>query len=136
MKAQEVLNNHPLSKEVIKEWFLQKMLKSFDEFQGDESFKEYMIKLGIDDSQIEKVIDSSPRMLLDLFDSNNIYISIMYGENSFRYTLNNKEVKSIKSHNTRVSVEKEAILQAFKVLEEQLTFKVIKNKQKSDKIKD
>ena len=136
MKAKEILETYPLSKKVIKEWFLQKMINSFDEFEGDESFKEYMLKLGVDDFQIEKIVDSSPRMLLDLFDSNDIYISIIYGENSFKYILNNKEFKNSKSHKTRASVEKEAILEGFKILEEQLTFNVIKNEQKDKQIHD
>lgn len=134
MKAKEILETYPLSKEVIKEWFLQKMIKSFDEFEGDDNFKEYMLKLGVDDFQIEKIIDSSPRMLMDVFDNYSIYISIMYGENSFKYKLNDKEVKT--NHRNRVSVEKEAILEGFKILEKQLTFEVIKDEEKDEKIHD
>lgn len=117
MLAKQILEKYPLTKEVIKDWFLQKMINSFKESEIDGSFRDYMIKMGVDNDQIERVIDNSPRMLLDLFDVNNIYISIIHTDYGFKYILNHNESNFFED---RFLTEKEAVLKGIISLEEKL----------------
>jgi hypothetical protein len=117
MLAKQIIEKYPLTKEVMKDWFLQKMISSFNDNNIDGPFKDYMIKMGVDDIQVEKVIDDSPRMLLDLFDVNDIYISIIHTIYGFKYIINGNESKFFED---RFLTEKEAILKGIIILEDKL----------------
>jgi hypothetical protein len=80
MKSIELLKKYPLSTEVVREWFIQKMIESV---KGDttvpEDFKNFMIEQGIPNDTLCIFIDSNPRSLFDVFDENNIRIHIVVG---------------------------------------------------------
>ena len=87
MTTLELLEQHPKTTDLIKEWYSIKLLKSIDAAtEVSEDFKEMMRAQPIDTSNIAKMIDGIPRSLFDFFDEHEIYISIMhYPEQGFSH---------------------------------------------------
>ena len=120
MKATELLEIYPLSTEVVREWFMQKMIESV---RGDdevpEDFKNFMLEQGIDNNRMATIIDSNPRMLFDVFDNNDLFIEIfMYTEVTFTCKIGNETTTN--SWKTRKDAEAFAIEAAFEMLENKL----------------
>jgi hypothetical protein len=123
MEALKLLEKYPLSTEVVREWFINKMVESV---KGDdtvpEDFKNYMLEQGIPNDKLCIFIDSSPRSLFDVFDENNVIIIIKYHEN-FGFTWAVEEADDQSFYKTRKESEIFAIEAAFEILEQQLTHK-------------
>lgn len=120
MKATELLEKYPLSTEVVREWFMQKMIESV---RGDdevpEDFKNFMLEQGIDNNRMATIIDSNPRMLFDVFDNNDLFIEIfMYPDVTFTCKIGNEATTN--SWKTRKDAEAFAIEAAFEMLENKL----------------
>jgi hypothetical protein len=120
MKAIELLEKYPLSTEVVREWFMQKMIESV---RGDdevpEDFKNFMLEQGIDNNRMATIIDSNPRMLFDVFDNNDLFIEIfMYPDVTFTCKIGNQATTN--SWKTRKDAEAFAIEAAFEMLEKKL----------------
>ena len=123
MEALKLLEKYPLSTEVVREWFINKMVESV---KGDdtvpEDFKNYMLEQGIPNDKLCIFIDSSPRSLFDAFDENNVIIIIKYHDN-FGFTWAVEEADDQSFYKTRKESEIFAIEAAFEILEQQLTHK-------------
>jgi hypothetical protein len=123
MEALKLLEKYPLSTEVVREWFINKMVESV---KGDdtvpEDFKNYMLEQGIPNDKLCIFIDSSPRSLFDVFDENNVIIIIKYHDN-FGFTWAVEEADEQSFYKTRKESEIFAIEAAFEILEQQLTHK-------------
>jgi hypothetical protein len=123
MEALKLLEKYPLSTEVVREWFINKMVESV---KGDdtvpEDFKNYMLEQGIPNDKLCIFIDSSPRSLFDAFDENNVIIIIKYHDN-FGFTWAVEEADDQSFYKTRKESEIFAIETAFEILEQQLTHK-------------
>ena len=120
MKATELLEKYPLSTEVVRDWFMQKMIESV---RGDEEvpedFKNFMLEQGIDNNKMAIMIDSNPRMLFDVFDENDLFIEIfMYPDVTFTCKIGNEATTN--SWKTRKDAESFAIEAAFEMLENKL----------------
>ena len=126
MKGLELLEKHPLTANVVRDWFMNQMLESFKDETVTEGFKQYMLEQGIDNDKVGTLIDVNPRNLLDVFDENHILIEIfrplnegsIYPSNYFSYKIGNisPDIKK-----TRKEAELFAIYAAFEILEKQLT---------------
>jgi len=124
MKGIKLLNNYPLSKNIIKNWFLEQLISSLKTETINDDFKELVRKKGVEDTHIETLIDLNPRSLFDVLDENNVILIISYSENTeWRWNLKDDFKNNFSS---RREAEKEGILQAIKALEKQL-----KNKKKN-----
>ena len=77
MTGLELLEKYPLAAKVVKDWFLSQMLESFKDSTVPEDFKSYMLEQGIENDKVAVLIDINPRVLLDVFDSNDIIIYFM-----------------------------------------------------------
>jgi hypothetical protein len=123
METLKLLEKYPLSTEVVREWFINKMVESV---KGDdtvpEDFKNYMLEQGIPNDKLCIFIDSSPRSLFDVFDENNVIIIIKYHDN-FGFTWAVEEADDQSFYKTRKESEIFAIEAAFEILEQQLTHK-------------
>jgi len=120
MKAKDLLDSHPLSKEIIKKWFMKEILKSFENDDVPQEFKDLILSEGVSDEKLTTLIDVNTRMLLDVFDDNDVIMVITYHENSnFGWALNNlvSEIPFL----TRKDAEKDCLIQAFEILENNLT---------------
>jgi hypothetical protein len=126
MSGLELLQKHPLVANVIKEWFLKSMLESFKDETVPEEFKQFMLEQGVEEDKVGTLIDVNPRMLLDVFDANDIYINIIRNNGKFMWGWSDNEEHSIKGEliNTRKEAELFAVEAAFEILENKLSPKV------------
>jgi hypothetical protein len=120
MNSEKLLKQYPLSADVIKEWFLNKLLESIKKDDSvPEDFKEYMMAEGIDNNKMSIFIDGNPRGLFDLFDKYNIIIeTFLYPNQEFTIKIRNQATTN--SWKTRIEAEEFAIEAAFELLEQQL----------------
>lgn len=119
MKGIELLNSHPFCRNAIFGWYVSKFIENLRQADVPEEYKERLSEIQIDDEQLATLIDNNPRSLFDLFDENNIFIDIDYFEGSFWWKVGNGI--NMKNYNNRISAEKDAIVEAFKILEDVLT---------------
>jgi hypothetical protein len=123
MKAQKLLNKHPLAAKVVKDWFLEMMMESMNTDSVPEEFKQAILDEGISDDRISTVIDAQPRALFDVFDQHELSINIIRTPNRteeweweiMQASVENSICKS------RKEAEVFAIKAAFKELETKLT---------------
>lgn len=120
MNSLKLLKQYPLSSNVIKEWFLNKLLESIKKDESvPQEFKEYMLAEGVDDDKLSIFIDNNPRGLFDLFDENNIVIeTFLYPNNEFTIKIGKQATTN--SWKKRIEAEEFAIEAAFELLENQL----------------
>ncbi len=120
MKSIELLEKHPLTTEVIRQWFFNEMMRS-NEVAEDvpEEFKKAMVEEAISNDRLAIFIDAQPRGLFDVFDDNNIIIVIKYHDN-FGFTWAVEEADEQSFYKTRREAESFAIEAAFEILEQRL----------------
>lgn len=135
MKGLVLLEKYPVSTEIIRAWFMERMIESFKDESVPDEFKDFMREQGIDNDKLGTMIDANPRMLLDVFDDNEIHISVVYENNNskelnYLSTINNCETKHYCFR--RKEAELAIIETAFDILENKLTPKEESN-ETSDK---
>lgn len=121
MKIQKLLESYPLATEVVKDWCIKEMLESFNTASEEvpEEFKKMMQEEALTDERLAKIIEAQPRMLFDVFDENEIYIETLIGMGTpvtWQFGINRNSTCFV-NYNTRKEVEKQAIVEAFKLLE-------------------
>ena len=113
--AIEVLNDYPLATEAARDWFLRKMIESFEQDNAPEDFKNQMLSRGVSDITLAIMLDQSPRNFFDLFDDNKIVIEISYmGQNIFRFSINHED--NDERYEGRIPCERAAVEKAFELL--------------------
>ena len=123
MKGIELLNKYPESAKIIRAWFLEKMIESLQTADVPDEFKDMMRETGIEDDKLSIMIDSNPRMLLDVFDDNDIVIeNSLYPDGTFTIKIGNQA--TTQSWKTRKESELFAIDAAFEILENKLSPKI------------
>jgi len=128
MSGLELLEKYPRAASVIRNWLLNRMVEALQSESIDEDFKQYMRDQGIDNNNIAPMIDSNPRMLLDIFDANEVFICIAvwtktpgHFENvEFSFSINATN-KNNSNFATRKEAELFAIEAAFEILDNKLT---------------
>ncbi len=127
----ELLEKYPKAAKVVKEYYLDKLLKSLDDKNLPDEFKNHVRQQGLQGGVVEEVLENSPRNLWDVFDLNKVYIDIapFYDKSNdiieFSFWVHNdtldfeRELES-EMYKTRIETEKEAIKIAFEVLESKL----------------
>ena len=130
MTGVELLEKYPLAAKVVKDWFLSQMLESFKDSTVPEDFKSYLLEQGIENDKVAVLIDINPRVLLDVFDSNDIiiYFMIFSSPQGVKFSgaihVGHDEVKPNpigKQCNTRKEAELFAVEAAFELLENKLS---------------
>lgn len=137
MKAINLLNKYPLSKNIIKEWMFNKLVESIKQDESvPENFKQYILNEGLDDEKLATMIDGQPRTLFDVFDENKIFICISvwtktpgnFENAEFGIALNATN-KNNSNFSSRKEAELVAIEEAFEILENNLSPKIEENTQ-------
>ena len=120
MKAIELLEKYPLTTEVVRDWFIRKMVESVNEDNDvPEDFKNFMIEQGVPNDRLCIFIDANPRSLFDVFDENNIVIETsLYPNGEFTIKIGNQATTN--SWKTRKEAEAFAVEAAFEILEDKL----------------
>ena len=120
MKAIELLEKYPLTTEVVRDWFITKMMESVNEDNDvPEDFKKFMIDQGVPNDRLCVFIDANPRSLFDVFDENDVIIIIKYHDN-FGFTWAVEEADDQSFYKTRKEAELSSIDVAFDILENKL----------------
>jgi hypothetical protein len=119
MKGLDLLESHPASTEIIRAWFMGRMIESLQDENVPDEFKNFMREQGIQNDKLATMIDVNPRMLLDVFDENDIFISINITDRKFTYRIDN--VINPTEYSTRKECELISITRAFEILENKLT---------------
>ena len=119
MKGLELLEKYPASAGLVRAWFLNQMIESFKDETVPDGFKDFMREQGVENDKVGTLIDVNPRMLLDVFDENNIIIETsLYPNGEFTIKIGNEA--TTKSWKTRKEAELFAIDAAFDILEAKL----------------
>ena len=117
----ELFEKYPKAANIVKSYYLEKLLESLKSEGLPEEFKEHVRQQGIDDEKVVKLVETMPRSLFDVFDENEIYIEILtdavFMKPKFQYKISLLDKQKF---DTRKEAEKEAINVAFKLLEEKL----------------
>ena len=74
--AIEILNDYPLATETARDWFVKRMIESFEQDNAPEEFKNHMLSRGVPDITLAIMLDQSPRNFFDVLDDNKILRSI------------------------------------------------------------
>lgn len=119
MKGLELIVKYPLAGKIVKEWFFKSMLESFKDETVPDEFKEFMLEQGIENDKLGTMIDVNPRMLFDVFDENEVFISINVVDRKFTYRIDN--LVNPTEYSTRKECELISITRAFDILENKLT---------------
>ena len=123
MKGITLLEKYPVSAELIKAWFLEKMIESFKDENVPSEFKDFMREQGIDNDKVGTLIDVNPRNLFDVFDENDIVIeNSLYPSGEFTIKIGNQATTN--SWKTRKEAELFAVEAAFEILENKLSPKL------------
>jgi len=113
--AIEILNDYPLATETVRDWFLKKMIESFEQDNSPEDFKKHMLSRGIPDITLSIMLDQSPRNFFDVLDDNNIIVEILHmGQKIFRFSVNGKDDEA--RYEGRIPCERAAVVKALELL--------------------
>jgi hypothetical protein len=116
--AIEILNDYPLATEAARDWFLKKMIESFEQDNAPEDFKNQMISRGVSDITLAIMFEQSPRNFFDVLDENKIVVEILRDQNInpdlFYYKINGETTGQF--FEGRVPCERAAVEKAFELL--------------------
>ncbi|NBW33749.1 MAG: hypothetical protein EBR30_01690 [Cytophagia bacterium] len=118
MTISELLENYSYATEAVREWFMTKMMESFNDESVPADFKEFMRKQGVPNDRIVKLVQDNARVFFDAFDDNGVIINIVCTENGFSWNVG--DVKSVQFYKNRKDAEQAAVERAFIILDEKL----------------
>lgn len=125
MITNELLDLYPISTEVVRDWFMEKMAESFKNQELPKDFKDFMREQGIPNDKLIKLIDVNPRVLFDVFDENGVIINVLYADGRFTWDVNT--VKSLDSYSSRRVAESAAVQRAFQILNDKLNVTLVEH---------
>lgn len=118
----ELLEKYPKTAEVIRAWYLEKMIESFSKPDLPEGipqdFLDSFKTMGVKNEEVAPMIDANPSALFPLFDANDILIQINVGK-AFSYTINDGQVMAGAWY-VRKEADFAAVEQAFELLNRKL----------------
>jgi len=126
MKAQELFEKYPKAAEVVISHYADTFVKSIEESDTPEEFKEFARQQRVDDHYVAEFIDNNPRGAFDVFDANKIYIttpvSMIDGYFSWKISVDEQvyEHENAEYLENRKLAEAAAIEKAFEILNEKL----------------
>lgn len=113
--AIQIIDENPIAADILRQWYLEKMKKSFVDDSVPEDFKNMMLKKGIPDQTLAILLDESPRSFFDVFDENKLIIEIIHiKENQFYYVINKETDDQI--YISRVKCERVAVEKAIEMI--------------------
>lgn len=116
MDMKKLLEDHPKTATVIKQWLLERLLESMKDDSVPEEFKQLAREQGIDNERVAGILNGSPRALFDVFDNHKIYVEVIIDtDSSFWWKIS--ETQSNTGYISRKEADTAAIIEAFKLLE-------------------
>ena len=123
MKALELFEKYPEAAEVIIQYYADEFLRAIENTDVPDEFREFAKQQRIDDQYVGDFIDNNPRGTFDVFDANDIFISIKYGLDGFTWSNMQSDASELKDtivYLFRKEAEAAAIEKAFEILNEKL----------------
>lgn len=124
MNSKELLEKYPKAAEAVIKYYSEQFLKSIENANIDEEFKEFYKAQHIDNEYVAEFIEGNPRGTFDVFDANNIYIILhIYTEEpptEFAFNIAYDEKDHHEMYSTRKEAEQAAVERAFEILNEKL----------------
>ena len=114
----DLLEKHPYTAEVIREWFMKKMITSFKDQEIPQDFKEFMRQKGVPNDRLVKLIENTPRVLFDVFDDNELIINVIHSAHGFSWNI--ADDKDDQFYSSRKNAEMIAVERAFIILNNKL----------------
>lgn len=118
----ELLETYPKATEIVKAWFLEKMLESLKTDTVPDDFKDYVRQQGVETERVAKILGNNPRTLFDVFDANQLYIKIdifISETPKFNWSINAMD-GGTSFYSSRIEAEKDAVTKAFQMLNDKL----------------
>jgi hypothetical protein len=127
MTGAELLETYPKAAVAIKEFYYGKMIDSLEEDNDiPQEFKDMVQAQQFDSEYVATFINTNPRFLFDIFDSNGVYIEILVDltkdDALFSYVIDGDIMGNVEGvlYNSRIEAEKVAIEKAFQLLNDKL----------------
>ena len=123
MEMINLLEEHPKTAAVIKQWLLDRLLESIDDSKVPDDFKEFARQQSIENDKVAGILNNTPRALFDVFDSHEIYVETLHETTGFWWKIkDSKDYVRLASdpYPDRKDSDSEAIIEAFKLLEAKL----------------
>ena len=123
MEMLELLKEHPKTATIVKQWLLEKLLESMKDQTVPEEFKKYAREQGIDDERVAGILANNPRSLFEVFDNHKFYVETLHETTGFWWKIKDSKTYvrlASDPHSTRKESDSEAIVEAFKLLEEKI----------------
>jgi len=122
MEAKELLEQHPKTTSLLREWWMRKVKEALDTSGISDEYREMVEATPVDDVQIERTIDGNPHTLFEFFDENGIYIeqSIFRGDGITYSCFIGEDTYPCNEFDIRRKAERDIINDAFEMLEEKL----------------
>jgi hypothetical protein len=116
----ELLENYPKSAQVIRQWFLHKLLESLKSDNLPEEFKESVKEINVDNNTVANVVKNYWRSLFDVFDNHKVVITISYNAGGKFYWEINDHPSNNELYSSRTAAEEAAVTKAFEILNNKL----------------
>jgi hypothetical protein len=122
MNSIKLLTEHPLSAQVIHDYYLNGMLNSLHNNSLPEEFKNFVKEKGLEMYNIAEMIDGNPRTLFDVFDEQGIFINVSTTNNgkSFQCDVSRDLQGESQGANTRKEADLKGVILAMGMLEKKL----------------
>jgi hypothetical protein len=118
MDMKQLLEDHPKTDIVVKQWLLDKLLENLKDDKIPENFKEFARQEGISDDKVIGILQGSPRSMFDVFDNHKLYINIDMTAGQWGWEVGSSVENA--ACQSRKEAETAAIVEAFKLLEAKL----------------
>ena len=124
MEAKELLEQHPKTTSLLREWWMRKVKEALDTSGISDEYKKMVEEnwVPVDDVQIERSIDGNPHTLFEFFDENGIYVTqdVFIKDEAWYTCYIGNEKYPCNEFITRRKAERDIINDAFEMLEEKL----------------
>lgn len=121
---QELFEKYPQAAEKVVEYYTEVFKKSIEDSDVDEEYKEFARQaVNINDEYVAKMLELNPRGAFDVFDTNEVIISVKYGVDGFTWHITQlpfSEIKDTTVYTFRKEAEVAAIEKAFEILNDKL----------------
>lgn len=114
----ELLKENPKAAKVMHDYYVELMIESSRELPSH--FRDFVKEQGLEMSNIASMMETAPRNLFDVFDQQEIIISVTYDRKSNKFCYFINESKDKQKFDTRKEADKSAVQSAILVLEEKL----------------
>lgn len=114
----EILKQNPKTARLMHDYYLNLMIDSSRDLP--DHFKEFVKEQGVEMSNIAAMMETAPRNLFDIFDEQEIIISVTYDRSSNKFCYFVNESKHEEQFDTRKEADKNAVKSAILVLEKKL----------------